>query len=241
LKKILIIFAIPILSVLGTIAAFLSIIGNYVVIIALQEWFFVPKNYVISIFKYPFSSIAFIFGYYPVGAILYKWQKRYKEKYGKVGIATKSTFLKRYKKQLVSSFLLINLVLYYVTITSVAIIENNKIINHTFSKPLGKVYSFSEIEKIHTGVYGKGLNLPFTKDKGEFFYILQLNDGTKINLNGAGSLPGVDQDTYDILQEIDIKLVNMGISKESSMKNIQFAIDFLSIDDLDKIKIIIQN
>ena len=63
---------------------------------------------------------------------------------------------------------------------------------------------------------------------GDFYYIIQLNDGTKINLTDEVLINIVYDDTYNIhnnrsnIEKLDRQYVNIGIHKVSSMDNFQY-------------------
>jgi len=131
----------------------------------------------------------------------------------------------------------------YTIITAVTVITNNKIINYSFLYPNGKEYSYSDISKINTGVYGKKRNILFRHTKGEFFYILEFKNGTKIDLTEVGGVGGVKNEVDErfIIEKLDIKLVNMGIPKESSMQNFKYCTEDLDKIYTDKIRNILKN
>jgi hypothetical protein len=193
------------------------------------------------IFKYPASRLIFIYQLYLIFGFFYIFHKDFiKTSFGIERNRAKNSIFKRYKKLFLSTFITFNIVLTYAIIISVTVITNHKIIDHSFFTPQGKEYSYTDVVKIDTGVYGKKLYFPFTHAKGEFFYVIELNDGTRIDLNEIGGAKK-DVDHRSIIEELDIELVNMGIPKESSMKNFEYATEHLDEIYTDKIRNILEN
>jgi hypothetical protein len=87
-------------------------------------------------------------------------------------------------------------------------------------------------------VYGKKLYLPFTHSKGDFFYVIELNDGTRIDLTEMGGVKN-DIDERFIIEKLDKQFVNMGIPKKASIVNFEYN----TLDKIykDKIRNILQN
>jgi len=152
----------------------------------------------------------------------------------------KLIFFKKYKKQLISLFLIINIVLFYTIITGVTVITKDKIINYSFFSPQGKTYNFNEISKINTGVYGKKFYLPLTHSKGDFFYIIELPGGEKIDLAEVGGTKN-DEDERFVIEKLDKQFVKMNIPKVSSMKNFKYCTKELDKMYTDQIRNIILN
>ena len=76
--------------------------------------------------------------------------------------------------------------------------------------------------------------------KGDFYYIIQLNDGTKIHLTEMGGTKN-DEDARFIIEKLDSQYVNMGISKVSSMDNFKYCTKNLDKIYTDKIRNILLN
>lgn len=147
---------------------------------------------------------------------------------------------KKYRKLVIAAFFTFNVVLIYTIISAVAVITHDKIIDYSFLSPQGREYSLVEIVKINTGVYGKGRPSLFKHSKGDFFYIIELNDGTKIDLTQVGGVKN-DEDERFVIEKLDIQFVNMGIPKESSMKNFEYSKKGLAKVYTDKIRNILEN
>lgn len=236
LKIILIIFKIILLiGIIGLILAFAVLIG------AIQSKLFVPQEYILWVTKYPANNIIYIFEFYLLFGCLYIFSRDLRR-----FIYSKIHFFKRYKKCIVIFSIVINIIFIYAIIFNVAVVMNNKIINYTFFSPRGKVYSYNDIEKIDTGVYGKRSYISkfkrpsFENSKGEFYYFIELKDGTKIDLAEIGSTKN-DEDFRFVLERFDQELVNMYILKESSMENFEYCTKHLAKKYTDKIRSIILN
>lgn len=156
--------------------------------------------------------------------------------------ATNSTnsFFWKNRKLLSAAFIAFNITLFCIVITSVTIIESNKIIDYSFLYPKGREFSYKDVVKINTGVYGKQLYLPLTHSKGDFFYIIELDNGTKIDLTEVGGVKN-DEHEYFIIEELDHQFVNIGISKESSMANFEYTTENLDEIYTDKIRSVLKN
>ena len=217
--------------------SFLAIIvltlGIYIMIGLLQDWLFVPNDYLIWIFKYPTNNLIFIYQLYAFVAFFCLFNKDFKEY---IIERFKNSV---YKKQFIATFMIFNIVVFYIIMTSVTVIRSNAIIDYSFLSPQGKKFSYSDIVKINTGVYGKNY-VPFSHSKGDFFYVIELRDGTEIDLNDVGG-SGNDIDHRFIIEELDVKLVNMGISKQTNLDNFEYVTEDLAKNYTDKIKNILEN
>jgi len=80
----------------------------------------------------------------------------------------------------------------------------------------------------------------FTHSKGYFYYIIQLNDGTKIDINKVGSNNN-KLDYRFIIEKLDTQFVNMGISKTSSIGNFVYCTQDLDEIYIKKIRNILMN
>jgi len=153
----------------------------------------------------------------------------------------KKSFIKKYRKPFISTFLILNIILIYTTLFNVTVITNNKIIDYTFLSPKGNDYNFNDILKIEAGVSGKKARFPYSHySKGDFYYIIQLNDGTKIHFTDAVGT-NVGEDVRFVIEKLDILYVNMDIPKVSSMDNFEFCTEDLDQIYTDKIRNILLN
>ncbi|KAB7709056.1 hypothetical protein F9802_02705 [Bacillus aerolatus] len=218
--------------ILSLIAIVILTMGIYILIVAIQEKLFVPPEYMMWAFKYPASRLVFIYELYLFGGLFYIFHKGFRK--------TLNSLFKKHRKQILSTFITFNIVLIYIITSAVTIITNNKIIDYSFLSPQGREYSYNDVVKVNTGVYGKKLYLPFTHSKGDFFYIIELDDGSKIDLAEVGGVKN-DEHEYFIIEELDIQFVNMDIPKVSSMENFEYSTEHLDKIYTDKIRNILEN
>lgn len=223
-----------ILRVLAFIAILLLSIGIFVLLAFIQEALFVPKDYLIWIFKSPYSRLVIIFEVYLFGVYFYLFNKEFRD------IWRNGAFFKKYRTFVIATISVFTIVLLYTVITPVAVVTADKIVNYTFFSPQGKEYSYNDIVKIQTGVYGKGRSSVFGHSKGDFFYIIELSDGTRIDLAEVGGTKK-DEDERFVIEKLDIRLVNMNIPKEASMKNFEYSKKSLAKIYTDKIRNILEN
>lgn len=211
--------------------AFFSLIG------VVQERIFLPDNYLMWVFKYPLSAFIFIYEFYIIIIIIFMFNKSFRDF---IMISFKREFIRKYKKLIISVFLILNIVLMYLIITNVAVITNDKIINYNFYSPKGKQYNFNDVLEIEAGVSGSRVNFPYTHySKGDFYYIIKLKDGIKIHLTDVGGTNG--EDPRFIIEKIDQQLVSLGINKISSMDNFEYCTEHLDKMYTDKIRNILLN
>lgn len=211
----------------------------YVLIVAIQRKLFLPEDYIMWIFKFPYSRLVFIYEIYILIGVFCIFNKNVRELI-KVVINLKEGFIKRHRSVFISTFIIINIVLLYTILINVTVIIDDKIIDYTFLSPQGKEYVYGDIVKIETGVYGKKPYVPFTHSVGDFYYIIQFNDGTKIDITELGGAKN-DNDPRFIIEKLDSQYVNMGISKISSMDNFKYCTKHLDKIYTDKIRIILEN
>ncbi|MGV8984351.1 hypothetical protein [Clostridium sp.] len=224
-----------IISLIGIIILTFSF---YVLIAAIQAKLLLPPDYIIWTFKYPFSFSILIYETYIIFGFFYAFHKDFRYF---ILSTVKKKFIKKHKTPIIFTFIILNIVLIYTILFNVTVITNNKLIDYTFLSPQGNEYSLNDIVKIDTGVYGKKTHFPFSHySKGDFYYIMQLNDGTKIHLTDVGGTIN-DEDERFIIEQLDTQYVNMDISKISSMDNFEYCTDNLDRIYTDKIRSILLN
>jgi hypothetical protein len=215
---------------LSFIIIFIVTIAIFAFIQWLQAKLFVPKNYIMWVVKPPVSRFVFIYEIYLFFGYFYFFKKDFKEAF--------LCFYKRNRNKFLLIFTIVNIVLLYAVLANVTVITNSKIIDYSFLTPQGKVYRYSDIVKINTGVYGKGQILGHSK--GDFYYIVEFKDGKKVDwANNIGAAKN-DIDERFVLDKLDKRLVNMGIPKKSSMANFKYTIKSLDKIYTDKIKSILK-
>ncbi|WP_066064978.1 hypothetical protein [Neobacillus soli] len=213
--------------VLSLIAMVIFAVVIFILIQFMQEKLFVPGKYIMWVSKSPASRLVLIYlGFF---LLVYrdfrKWISR---------------LFKRHKKSFITIFGLLNIILLYTILTNITVLTQKTIIDHSFLSPNGKGYGYSDISKINAGVYGE--RQFFGHSKGDFFYIIELNDGSKIDLADVDFMGAKnEEDPRFILEKLDKKLVNMGIPKKASMDNFKYTTRNLDKIYTDKIRSILKN
>jgi hypothetical protein len=194
-------------------------------IIFAQNQLFVPKDFLICTFNSPMRSLIFVI-YILLDLFIYSlWKLLFK----------KNNENYRFKKKCRITISIITAILIYIRITSVSIFTDEKIINHSFLHPKAQVYTYKDITSVQAGIYGN--RIPFVRYKGDFYYIITLKDGIKINLMDIGVEKS--DDSYSQVERIDKIIMSFGAKKESSAENIKL----MKLDKvyIDRFKRIIEN
>lgn len=222
----------------GIITVLILFLAIMAFISFLQEKLFVLDSSLLLIFKSPASKFIFIYELYLMFALFLLLNKDLRKWF--------SGFLKKHRRIVFPIFCIVNITLFYAIVTDVAVVTKNKIINHSFLVPQGKQYNFNSITKITTGIYGK--KQFFGPSKGDFYYIIELDGSTKIDLGDNGVSPIIfnedDNDEADfrfILAKLDRQWVEMGIPKKASMSNFKYTFDSLDGTYSNKIRSILEN
>jgi len=212
----------PIILVLTmAIFALLSII---------QSKLFLPKEFVLWVFKSPGSELTIIFEFY---LILFFFRK--------TEICSNIfDWIKSKKRVFYPGFIIFNVILVYYLLFNVTVITTTKIVDHSALSPQGRLYTYNDIVGIEAGVYGKP-KFPFRNKQGEFFYIVKLSDGQEINLNDSAGGVTNDVDIYKVFEELDANFVSLGVEKKASMANFKFLEKNLDKIYSDRIKTILTN
>ncbi len=198
------VFLISILAIILTISIFAGI-G------ALQEAIFVPKNYLMFMFKPPYSYFIF---FYEIELIAFLISRVYK-KIKNIELKWTVEFCNFVKKNIFVT-IFINILLLYVCITGITVVTENKITDYSFYNLMGTTYSYEDISKVEAGFNGKKFGI-FPKGAGEFYYTVYFNDGNKVNFYQANS---EFEDTYLELEIFDKLIMNTGkVEKTSSKEN----------------------
>ena len=114
--------------------------------------------------------------------------------------------------------LIVWLVLFYCCVTSFTVVTEDAIICHSPLQPMGVEYSYSDVEKITAGVGQKTASFIDYERKGNFYYIVEMDGKEIVFTTGASSNSEVErynEHTYLWFEELDQKLVELGIPKES--------------------------
>lgn len=206
--------------ILGIILAIILTILIFVGIDWLQFEIFVPNDYLMYIFKPPYSYTIFLFEIevlIMIIAILYKIRKVDSDE--KEWACNLISFIKRNIIKVVA----LNLVLLYMCITGITVITKDKVIDYNFYNPRGVEYTYDDITNINTGFLGKRKLL--SGNKGDFYYKITLKNKKTIDLKDATS---DFDDTYLELERFDkVVLDKSKATKVASNKNYKLC-------DLDK-------
>ena len=236
--KILKVLKLIIFWVISLIGIIILTLSFYVLISTIQAKLLLPQEYIIWTFKYPFSGLIFIYEFYIIFGFFYVFKKSFRKF---IVLNFNKSFIKKHRKPFFATFIILNIILIYTILFNVTVITNNKIIDYTFLSPQGNQYSFKDIVKIETGVYGKKTHFTYSHySKGDFYYIIQLKDGTKLHLTDAGGTKNGEDERF-ILQKLDIQYVNMDIPKVSNMDNFEYCTEHLDKIYTDKIRSILLN
>ena len=173
------------LWIMMIIVVVISMIGVVIGITIIQEKVFVPDELITWVVNLPTFNLIFIYELIMILGVFYLWDRFFVKKWGVSRRRERHAVFSKYKKIIISFFVIGNLVLLYAIVTAMTVVTEDEIIVHSFASPQGKVYSYHDIVEINTGVYGK--NKPFMHSKGDFFYIIKLEDGTEIDLTEMGS------------------------------------------------------
>lgn len=215
-------------------------IGCYGLVSFIQTKVFVPDDYIVWIFNYPGSRLVFIFEFYFL-FLFFRYFNRKQDKFRIPLIDKINNYINANKKRFYTIFGVVNLVIIYAIIFSVTIITNDKVTNYSFTSPLGREYTYDNIEKIDTGIHSDKIYLPFTHTRGDFYYFLEFNDGTKIDLNDSVGGCKNDKSMYKVFEELDATLVNRGINKIAKADNFDLCAKRLDKIYSDRIKTILTN
>lgn len=203
----------------------------------IQVEVFLPKENIMMLAKFPASRLIFLYEILIIAGLLYALNKNIRNK-----INSKYSFIKRHRNSFRYTFLATNIILLYSIFIGVTAVTKDKIIDYNFFSPYGKTYNYNDIVKINAGIYGKSLDLFGEHPKGDFYYIIELNDGAKINLTQIGGSKTDDiLHTPEVIEKLDKQFVSMGISKVSSNDNIEYCTEYFNKTDTDKIKEILKS
>ena len=104
------------------------------------------------------------------------------------------------------------IILLYCSATTVTYFTEEKIIVHTPLNPSGTEYGYEDVSKINAGFGTKNISIHEYERKGNFGYKITL-DGHEFNLS-LSTIGSREGDTYELLENFDKRLVELGIEKE---------------------------
>ncbi|MBQ5696729.1 MAG: hypothetical protein IIV48_08780 [Clostridium sp.] len=197
----------------------------YIGISLIQEKLFTKGEYIIYLTKYPYSYLVFVIMIIvsiKIGMMMLKKEKLF----------SKEKELSLWRK--FDKFLMLAIIpLIYIVVTSVVVVTEEGIYDYSFYNLKGDKYTFSDVEYVNTGFVDYGRN------KGEFFYNIELKNGTKLRL----AYPSMHQlsekyedDTWQEYVDIDEYIMNSGAKKDSSEKGSKYVqMDKVYVDKLLKV------
>ncbi|MGX4599055.1 hypothetical protein [Faecalimicrobium sp. JNUCC 81] len=198
----------------------IAFLGFCMVIALLQQKLFINEEYLIYLIKYPYSYLLFVILIIvasKIGMLFSGEEKFFSTNKGL------SLWLKFDK------FIILAIIpLIYIILTSVVVVTKDGIYDYSFYNLNGNKYSFSDVGYVNTGFVDSG------KNKGEFFYNIELKNGKKLRL----SYPSLTQtsEKYDSWQEyvdIDKYIMNSRAKKDSSEEGSKYVkMDKIYVDKL---------
>lgn len=114
------------------------------------------------------------------------------------------------KGKILSAIFAISLLLGYYSLTDYSVFNQDTIVQHSFFNPRGQTYSWTEIEEVRVGVKKN-------KNDNDYYYIMQFEDKTTINLRESGSS---HLDVADVFLLVDDKVKELGINKIIDRSNL---------------------
>lgn len=196
----------------------IAFIAFYILIAFIQGIIFIRAEYILYMIKSPYSYIMFLIVILAGGRIGMVF---YKEKETVKAILPLKIFIP------------IILVLTYILITSTTVISKDGIYDYSFYNLKGERYEFNEVKAVSTGFKDKGRN------KGEFFYNIELNNGKKFKLASPSltqTTEKYEEDTWQEYVDLDEIIMEAGAKKNSSEEGYEhLSMDKIYIDKLLKV------
>ncbi|HFU4059949.1 TPA: MerR family transcriptional regulator [Streptococcus suis] len=106
-------------------------------------------------------------------------------------------------------------------ISTTTVVTDSQIIDINLLAP-SKEYLYSDVKSVWAGFGTKVFTLDETKKQGQFSYRIQLDGKELVFMQPTSNQDLVPVDSYIELEEFDQRLMNMGISKESSAEGSQY-------------------
>lgn len=223
-------------SVIGMFVIVISTILIFWLITMLQQFIFAPDDFILTVFKSQAFSVIILYEVYLIIGLFYLF---WGQAYGSVKESRHPSFWKKHRKKLVPIFISSNVVLFYYILTSVTVITDTKIIDHSFFAPSGKAYAYTDVIHIETGVYGKGFSF-YSKKKGDFYYILHFKDNVAIDITDVGQTKNHVHEIF-LIEELDETFVQLGVPKTAFPENFVYVTEHLGKQYTDSIKKVIEN
>lgn len=200
----------------------IAFIGFGIGISLIQQKLFIKQEYLIYLIKSPYSYLLFVIWAIIVYKIIMLFSREGKFYCANKGLSVCLKFDK---------FLILTIIpLLYILLTSVVVVTEDGIYDYSFYNLKGNNYSFSDVEYVNTGFVDSGRN------KGEFFYNIELKNGKKLKLaHPSMTTPSkkYDYDTWQEYVDIDKYIMNIGAKKDSSEEGSKYVqMDKIYVDKL---------
>ena len=200
----------------------IAFLGFYTGIVIIQEKLFIKGEYITYLIKSPYSYLSFVIPIIVASRIGVLFSREEKFSSTNKNLSLLSKFDK---------FLILTIIpLIYILLTSVVVVTEDGIYDYSFYNLKGNKYSFSDVDYVNTGFVDSGRN------KGEFFYNIELKNGKKLKLaHPSLTQPSekYDYDTWKEYVDIDKYIMDSGAKKDSSEKGSKYVqMDQIYIDKL---------
>lgn len=200
----------------------IAFIGFYIGIAFIQQKLFIKGEYLIYLIKSPYSYLLFVILIIVASRIGMIFTREEIFSYKK-----KSLF----QRSRVDKYLILTIIpLIYIIITSVVVVTEEGIYDYSFYNLKGNKYSFNDVDYVNTGFDDSG------KNKGEFFYNIELKNGMKLKLahpSMAQPSEKYNDDSWQEYVDIDKYIMNSGAKKDSSEKGSEYVqMDKIYVDKL---------
>ena len=200
----------------------ITFLGFYTGIVIIQGKLFIKGEYITYLIKSPYSYLSFVIPIIVASRIGVLFSREEKFSSTNKNLSLLSKFDK---------FLILTIIpLIYILLTSVVVVTEDGIYDYSFYNLKGDKYSFSDVNYVNTGFVDSGRN------KGEFFYNIELKNGKKLKLaHPSLTQPSekYDYDTWKEYVDIDKYIMDSGAKKDSSEKGSEYVqMDQIYIDKL---------
>ncbi|HEL2402435.1 TPA: MerR family transcriptional regulator [Streptococcus suis] len=185
----------------------ISLVGGvaYFVLVGwLAERFFLPSDWLFYEYSTGLGKVAIFFIMVFLAFLL-----------GKLARLVKLSW--KYGLGLAGSCILLTALL----ISTTTAVTKDQIIDINLLAP-SKEYLYSDVKSVWTGFGTKVLTVNEFEKQGQFSYRIQLDEKEIVFMQPAVNQNLVPDDTYIELEEFDQRLMNLGISKESSAEGSQY-------------------
>lgn len=118
--------------IIALIVSLVLTLALFLLIGVIQSKLFVPEDYIIWIFKSPYSSLIFIYEFFIICFLFSIFLKDVK-----LFPYSISGFIKEYKRPFIIIFIISNMLLAYTILFNISVVSEDKIIDYTFFSPNG--------------------------------------------------------------------------------------------------------